>query len=185
MHLCDSISLVRYPQWHFDRVRIGAFLYGVRPSRTEHMHFSCLETLRFETTITQVRHVRKGDAIGYGEERIAHDADVATLCAGYGDGYPRRLSDGVGQVWIAGRRAKVIGLVCMDQMMVDVTDIPEAKRGMRAVLLGGEIPYQEYADWAQTNRNECLAMLSRRPLRIYSENGEVIAVRDDLLQEEI
>ncbi|MCR4883861.1 MAG: alanine racemase [Clostridiales bacterium] len=183
MHLCDSISLVRYPQWHFDRVRVGAFLYGVRPSRTDHMEFSCLETITFETTISQVRHVRKGEAIGYGEERINHDAVIATLCAGYGDGYPRRLSNGIGEVLIAGKRAKVIGLVCMDQMMADVTDIPEAERGMNAVLLGGGISYQEYADWVQTNRNECLAMLSRRPVRYYTEKGTIIAIRDDLLQE--
>ena len=183
-HICDSISLVRYPQWHMERVRIGAFLYGVRPSRSEHMDFQCLETIRFVTTVSQVRSVRCGDAIGYGEERIDHDASVATLCAGYGDGYPRRLSNGTGSVLIAGKRAKVLGLICMDQMMVDVTDIPEVQRGSEAVLLGGGISYQEFADLAQTNRNECLAMLSRRPVRIYMEHEKVIARSDELLGRE-
>ena len=180
-HICDSISLVRYPQWHMERVRIGAFLYGVRPSRSDQMPFECLETIRFATTISQIRQVRCGDAIGYGEERIDHDSRIATLCAGYGDGYPRRLSNGKGSVLIAGKRAKVIGLICMDQMMVDVTDIPEAHRGSEAVLLGGGISYQEFADWAQTNRNECLAMLSRRPVRIYMEQGKKVAFSDELL----
>ena len=75
----------------------------------------------------------------------------------------------------------MLGLICMDQMMVDVTDIPEAHRGTEAVLLGGGISYQEFADLAQTNRNECLAMLSRRPVRIYMEHGKVIARSDELL----
>ena len=183
MHLGDSISLVRYPEWHFDRVRIGAFLYGVRPSRSEHMDFACRETIRFVTTVAQIHCVHRGETIGYGEERMDHDARIATLCAGYGDGYPRRMSNGKGHVIIAGKRAPVVGLVCMDQMMVDVTNIPEAARGMEAVLLGGGITYQEYADWAETNRNECLAMLSRRPVRIYMEHGRAVSRNDELLKE--
>ena len=158
-HLCDSIGLIRYPAWHMDRCRVGAFLFGVRPSRSAHLPFEDLET-------------------------ADHPIRVATLCAGYGDGYPRHLSNGRGQVLIRGRRARVVGLVCMDQMMVDVTDIPECRSGDTAVLLGGGIGYQEMADWAGTNRNECLTILSRRPLRVYHEQGKPDRMLDALSMNE-
>ena len=182
-HLCDSIGLVRYPHWHMDMVRVGAFLYGVRPSRSEQMPFECLEALCFQSTVTQVRDVRAGEVIGYDEDRVDHDAKIATVCAGYGDGYPRRLSCGRGQVLICGRRCPVVGLVCMDQMMVDVTGVPGVCRGSEVTLLGGGIGYSEYADWAGTNRNECLSILSSRPVRIYEENGKIRAIVDDLIRE--
>ena len=172
-HICDSISLVRYPQWHMERVRIGAFLYGVRPSRSDQMPFECLETIRFATTISQIRQVRCGDAIGYGEERIDHDARIATLCAGYGDGYPRRLSNGKGSVLIAGKRAKVIGLICMDQMIADISGIENVQPGDEAVLLGTSgnesITAEDLAAWAGTISYEILCSSSGRVGRIYKE----------------
>ncbi len=184
IHLCDSIGLVRYPQWHMSRVRVGALLFGVRPSRSQHMPFECFETLTFRTTVAQVHHVEAGEIVGYGDDQIlTRPSMIATLCAGYGDGYPRHLSNGKGQVIIRGKRAPVIGLVCMDQMMVDVTDIPDVAPGDTAELLGGGIGYGEMADWAETNRNECLSILSARPVRVYRQGGRVVTVTDDLLRE--
>ncbi len=184
VHLCDSIGLVRYPQWHMSRVRVGALLFGVRPSRSQHMAFECLETLTFRTTVAQVHHVAAEEIVGYGDDQIlTRPSVIATLCAGYGDGYPRHLSNGRGQVMIQGHRAPVIGLVCMDQMMVDVTDLPEVHPGDVADLLGGGIGYGEMADWAETNRNECLSILSARPVRVYWKKGQVVTVTDDLLRE--
>lgn len=181
MHLCDSIGLVRYPEYHLNRVRVGAFLFGVRPSRSESMSFQDPETLCFRTRVVQIHNVPAGDAVGYTENMVLdRNSRIATLCAGYGDGYPRCLSNGQGQVLIRGRRAPVLGLVCMDQMMVDITDIPECENGDVVTLLGGGISYGEYADWARTNRNECLAMLSDRPVRIYHQEDRQI-IRDDLL----
>ncbi|MBQ9307039.1 MAG: alanine racemase [Clostridia bacterium] len=167
MHLCDSIGLVRYPQWHFDRVRVGAFLYGARPSRTDNMPLTCRETIAFRTRVAQVHTAKAGDVVGYGEIPLTEDTVIATLCAGYGDGYPRALSEGVGEVVLGGKRCKVLGLVCMDQMMVDASACPNVRKGDIATLLGDGITYAEYADWAGSNRNECLARLSQRPTRIY------------------
>ena len=184
MHICDSIGLVRYPEWHGSRVRVGALLYGVRPSRSQHMMFTCHETIVFKTTISQIHTVKKGDFVGYSDDQpLDHDARIATLCAGYGDGYPRCLSNGRGKVLIRGKRAPVEGLVCMDQMMVDVTDIPDAAPGDEVILLGGGITYDEYADWAGTNRNECITILSKRPVRVYRQGGEVVTVHDAMLDE--
>ncbi len=184
VHLCDSIGLVRYPQWHMSRVRVGALLFGVRPYHSEHMPFEDKETLTFNTTISQVRDVAAGEVVGYSDDQVLdHDARIATLCAGYGDGYPRCLSNGRGKVLIHGKLAPVVGLICMDQLMVDVTDIPEAVPGDTAVLLGGGISYMEYADWCHTNRNECITILSRRPVRVYHEHGKIVTVLDSMMEE--
>lgn len=184
VHLCDSIGLVRYPEWHHSRVRVGAMLFGVRPARTEHMPYRCLETLTFHTQVAQVHQVAAGEIVGYGDDEVlARDSRIATLCVGYGDGYPRHLSNGAGKVLIRGRIAPVVGLVCMDQMMVDVTDLPQVQPGDDVVLLGGGIDYMTYADWCHTNRNECITMLSRRPVRVYQENGHVVTILDSLLEE--
>ncbi len=184
VHICDSIGLVRYPNWHHSRVRVGALLFGVRPSRSEHLPFEDHETLVFRTIISRIHDVKAGEVVGYGDDMILdYDARIATLCVGYGDGYPRCLSNGKGKVGIHGKLAQVVGLVCMDQMMVDVTDIPEAREGDTVDLLGGDIPYMTYADWAHTNRNEAISILSRRPVRVYHQNGRVVTVDDQLLGE--
>ena len=99
---------------------------------------------------------------------------MATLSAGYIDGYPRQNSKG--EVEICGRRAPVVGLVCMDQMMVDVTDIPGAQEGDEVILFGGSIGVDEYAGWASLNRNESLARTGRRVPRVYIENGQIVGV---------
>lgn len=125
-----------------------------------------------------------GEVVGYSDDQVLdHDARIATLCAGYGDGYPRCLSNGRGKVLIHGKLAPVVGLICMDQLMVDVTDIPEAAPGNAAVLLGGGISYMEYADWCHTNRNECITILSRRPVRVYHEHGKIVTVLDSMMEE--
>ena len=184
VHICDSIGLVRYPEWHHSRVRVGALLFGVRPSRSEHMPFQDHETLVFRTTISRIHEVKAGEVVGYGDDMVLnYDARIATLCVGYGDGYPRCLSNGKGKVWIHGKLAQVVGLVCMDQMMVDVTDIPEAQEGDTVDLLGGGVPYMTYADWAHTNRNEAISILSRRPLRVYHQRGRIVTVLDSMLEE--
>ena len=181
IHLCDSIGLVRYPQWHFSACRVGALLFGVRPSRSDHLPFGCRETLAFRAKVSAVHDVPAGEVIGYAEEPTERPMRVATVCAGYGDGYPRRLSGGRGQVLIRGQRAPVVGLICMDQLMCDVSAIPDCSPGDTATLLGGGIPCAEMAEWAQTNRNECLTILSRRPVRVYRQGGRVVSVTDELL----
>lgn len=183
LHLCDSIGLVRYPNWQYNRVRTGALLFGVWPMGSETMDFSCQETLTLKTTIAQITQVAMGEPVGYDDrELLKRDSRIATLCAGYGDGYPRCMSR-TASVLIHGKLAPVIGLVCMDQMMVDVTDIPLAKPGDEVCLLGGGISYMTYANWANTNRNEAITLVSRRPPRVYLKNGAVWKVVDELLKD--
>ena len=181
VHICDSIGMVRYPAWQHDFVRAGAFLFGVRPSRSDDMDFTCESALRFVTTVAQVHTVPAGEYIGYDEDhQTARETRVATLCAGYGDGYPRAMGN-VASVCIRGRLCPVMGVVCMDQMMVDVTDCPEACQGDAVELLGGAISVAQYAAWLHTNRNECLAILSARPPRVYLRGGQIVHIEDRLL----
>ncbi|MBR4082249.1 MAG: alanine racemase [Clostridia bacterium] len=182
IHICDSIGLVRYPAWHHSRVRVGAMLFGVKPGSTA--PFDCHETLAFRTTVAQVRRVAAGEPVGYSDDMVmARDSLIATLCVGYGDGYPRHLSNGRGMVMIRGQLAPVVGLVCMDQMMVDVTDIPGVQAGDTVDLLGGGLDYSGCADRARTNRNECISILSRRPVRVYHQHGKIVTVLDELTGE--
>lgn len=175
-HALDSIGLVRYPDAQLDAVRTGAWLYGVYPRGYAHPEESVL-ALTVKARIAQIHPVHAGECLGYDETHpLKRDSRIATLSAGYIDGYPRLNS--IGEVEIRGRRAPVAGLVCMDQMMADVTDIPEATEGDEVILLGGSIGVDEYASWGGLNRNESLARTGKRVPRVYREAGRVVGITD-------
>lgn len=180
-HLVDSIGLTRYPEWQMDAVRVGAFLYGNIPPNWERFKEG-QNVVTFKARITRVAWVKAGEGVGYDDTPLERDTRVATLAAGYIDGYPRVLSQ-KGFVALHGRLAPVLGLVCMDQMMVDVTDIPQAAAGDAAVLLGGEIDLRQYAAWGNLNRNECLALIGRRVPRVYLRGGKTAAVAAEMEEE--
>ena len=171
-HLVDSIGLTRYPEWQMDAVRVGAFLYGNVPVSWERFSEG-KNVVTFKARVTRVDWVRAGEGVGYDDTPLLRDARVATLSVGYIDGYPRCLSH-KGFVALHGKRAPVLGLVCMDQMMIDVTDIPEAQAGDAVTLLGGEIDLREYAKWGDLNRNECLGIIGRRVPRVYFRDGKIV-----------
>ena len=176
-HALDSIGMVRYPEEQMDAVRTGAWLYGVYPRGYAHPEESQL-TMTVKARVAQLHTVPAGECLGYDEDNpLARDSVIATISAGYIDGFPRLNS--IGSVEIRGRRAPVAGLVCMDQMMADVTDIPGVQEGDEVILLGGSIGVDEYASAAHLNRNESLARTGRRVPRVYMENGEVV----DIIQE--
>lgn len=175
LHACDSIGMVRYPQWRFDAVRTGAWLYGVTPSRYPNANGECRLPVRFMTRVVQVRRVAKGEYLGYDEDHpLDHDQVIATLSAGYADGYPRVNS--VGEVCIRGARAPVAGLLCMDQMTVDVTDIPGVRPGDPVTLLGDGISLEQFSAWTGAHRNEALTRIGRRVPRVYTRAGRVVEI---------
>ena len=175
LHACDSIGMVRHPQWRFDAVRIGAWLYGVTPSRYPNANGECRLPVRFMTRVVQVRSVAKGEYLGYDESHpLEQDRLIATLAAGYADGYPRVNS--VGEVCIRGRRAPIAGLLCMDQMTVDVTGIPGVCPGDEVTLLGDGITLEAYSAWTGAHRNEALTRIGRRVPRVYTRGGVVVEV---------
>lgn len=166
VHVLDSIGLTRYPAWQHSAVRVGALLYGNAPRGFDRAG-EVRPTVRFLCRVARVERVPAGEYIGYDDSvPLARDTLVATLSAGYADGYPRVFSR-VGSVHIGGRPARCLGLICMDQMMVDVTDLPEVRPGQEAVLLGDGISLTDYAALGRLNRNECTAVIGKRVPRIY------------------
>lgn len=175
LHLLDSIGMWRYPQNQFDAVRDAAFLVGHTPRdypRPENIRFA----LSFKTRIVRIHDAPAGVCLGYDSEHpLRAPTRVATLCVGYADGYPRAMSH-VGEVEIHGKRAKVLGVVCMDLMMVDVGEIPEAAVGDVAILLGGSIDIWTYSGFSGGYNNEYISMISRRVPRVYVQGGRVIDI---------
>ena len=166
VHMLDSIGLVRYPAWQYQAVRVGAMLYGNAP-RGFAQRDQIQPTVRFVARVARVTDVKAGQCIGYDDDHpLKQDTKVATLTVGYADGYPRAFSF-CGEVEIHGKRAKNIGLICMDQMMVDVSNIPDVMPGDEAVLLGGGISLNEYSDIGHLNHNECTAIIGKRVPRLY------------------
>lgn len=171
LHAGDSIGMVRYPEYRFDAVRTGAWLYGVVPNGCPNPG-DCRPPVRFLARVAQVRTVKRGECLGYDDEHpLARDSRIATLSAGYADGYPRVNS--VGEVEIRGRRALIVGLMCMDQMFIDVTDVPGARAGDAVTLIGPDLWVTEVATWTHANRNELLARIGRRVPRVYLRGGAV------------
>lgn len=171
-HAVDSIGMIRYPQDHLNAARVGAWLYGVCPRNAP---VECLSPARFKARISQIRAVKKGELIGYDDDfPLTRDSVVATLSAGYVDGTPRMGKNW--QVEVCGKRADVLGIACMDQMMIDVTDIPEAQEGGEVIFVGGIIGVDEYADNCSLNRNEAWARIGRRVPRIFFEKGRPVRI---------
>ncbi len=162
-HILNSSGIERFPEMQLDMVRLGIGLYGVSPTiQNELRHVATLKT-----TISQIRRVEAGDTVGYGRRgKIKHPARIAVLPIGYADGFSRRLSNGVGKVVINGQQARIVGTICMDMCMVDVTGI-EAKEGDRVVIFGEEQPVSQVAEWLGTIAYEVLTTVGQRVKRIY------------------
>ncbi len=176
-HICDSIGTVRYPQYHLDMVRPGAILYGMKPFRAPLADDMPLEfPARWTSRIIHVTRLEEGEGVSYDYSwrAPAGGALAATVPVGYSDGYPRSLSQ-KGKVCIGGVICPVIGLICMDQMVVDASAVPSVKRGDEVELLGDTIGILELAEGASTNRNEVLARLGRRVLRRYWKKGKAVS----------
>jgi alanine racemase len=166
-HIANSAAIFRNPAHQFDMVRLGIGLYGVDSADTE----TVLETVTtLRSTIAQIRMVKKGDSVGYNRKGIVQrDSRIATIRIGYADGFSRRLGNGKGQVFIDGRLAPVIGNVCMDMTMIDVTGMPDVKEGDGVEIFGPNLPVQQVAEWAGTIAYEILTGVSQRVKRVYLE----------------
>lgn len=199
-HVCDSIGLARYPEYRFDLVRPGAILFGNPPLKAPLLAGYTFSTpYSWKTAISRLRRIGPGEGVGYDRTFVAgpEGALIATLPVGYADGYRRCLSNRA-EVLVAGARAPVVGLICMDQLTVDVSRVPAAlegrlQEGDEVTLLGPaslaepegpSLGILELAEWAGTNRNEILASIGRRVGRAYLKGGNTIAEVDYLLGKE-
>lgn len=170
LHLINSAGILRFPDLQFDMVRLGIGLYGIDPSANFQEKLRPTTTLK--TVISQIKMVSHRESVGYGRAGIKEtDRRIATLAIGYADGYDRGFGNGVGEVLIHSKRAPVVGNVCMDMTMVDITDIPEAKEGDEAIIFGQQLPIQEMAAKIHTIPYELLTNTSERVKRVFFAEG--------------
>ena len=161
-HICNSAGIERFSQYQFDMCRLGIGLYGFSFAGAQLRNVCTLET-----TILSVKTVKAGETIGYGRHtKLTEDRVIAVIPIGYADGFDRRFSNYGGEVYVRGKRCPVVGNVCMDQAMVDVTGA-DARPGDIVEVFGEHMPLQELADKLGTITYEILTSVSRRVQRIY------------------
>lgn len=168
-HIQSSYGLLNYPELQCDYARMGVSLYGVTsaPDDVTRLQPELLPTLSLHARVAMLRTLKAGEAMGYGRAFTAErDSRIAIVPLGYADGYPRSLSCGKGKALICGKEAPVAGRICMDQLALDVTDIPEAEVGSIATFIGAdgdlEITTPQVAEAAGTISNEILSRMGRR-----------------------
>ena len=162
LHICNTAGIERFPEYHFDMCRLGIGMYGLSFAGAK-LHNVC--TLK--TTILSIKTVGAGSTIGYGRHtQLTEPRQIAVIPIGYADGFDRRFSNYGGEVVVRGKRCPVVGNVCMDQAMIDVTGT-DAQVGDYAIVFGDNLPIEELADKLQTIPYEVLTSISRRVQRVY------------------
>lgn len=181
-HCCNSGGIVNYPDYHWDMVRAGILLYGLVPDNGCKGKIQLKPVMELKAVISMVKNVKAGSKISYGRTFTApRDMRIATLPIGYADGYHRSLSNR-GKMLINGKFAKIVGRVCMDQLLLDVTEIPEAEEGMEVTIVGQDggqkITMEEIARLSDTVHYEIMCIIGKRVPRVYTHKGETIGVVD-------
>lgn len=166
-HLSNTSGIMRHAALQFDMVRLGIGLYGVDSYPSMQNLLQNVTTLK--TTIAQTRKIKAGESVGYNRAGVVKkDSLIATVRIGYADGYSRMLGNGNGKMLVKGKLAPVIGQVCMDMTMLDITGI-DAKEDDEVIVFGAELPVAMVAKWADTIAYEILAGISQRVKRVYYE----------------
>ncbi|OUJ73722.1 bifunctional UDP-N-acetylmuramoyl-tripeptide:D-alanyl-D-alanine ligase/alanine racemase [Hymenobacter crusticola] len=166
-HALNSAGILRFPEAHFDMVRLGIGLYGVEATGENQGALRPVSSLR--TTISQIKKLPAGETVGYGRrgQAVDHERRIATIAIGYADGYDRRFSNGVGIVAVRGQRAPIVGNICMDMCMIDVTAISETQAGDFVTIFGEQVPLTELAQRIGTIPYELLTSVSERVKRVF------------------
>ncbi len=170
-HIADSISGVDYPEYRLNMIRPGALVFGLRGFHIRSLDVR--QAISFESRISQIHELKEGEGVGYDYVWRAPKATrVATVPVGYADGYPRQMRD-KGYLTVRGVRCPVIGIICMDQLMIDLTHCPEAEEGDLCLIYGdgthNEMSIPEAAALLGTNKNDVICRLTARPPRIYAK----------------
>ncbi|HWR60422.1 MAG TPA: alanine racemase [Clostridia bacterium] len=180
-HCGNSATIIDLPDMHMDMVRAGIVLYGLKPSDEVMLDkLELKQVMSLKVRITHVKEIEAGQSVSYGRKFIAgRKTVVASLPIGYADGYTRMLS-GKAEALVKGRRVPVVGRICMDQCMIDVTGIEDVKVGDEVVLFGkqegGFIHIDELADKLGTINYEIVCMIGKRVPRVYIKDGKIVDV---------
>lgn len=182
-HCSNSAGIIDLKEANIDMVRAGIALYGLYPSEEVNKENVCLiPALELKSIVSYLKTVPKGSPIGYGATFVTQkETKVATVSIGYGDGYPRALSN-KGYALVRGKKAPIIGRICMDQFMMDVSDIPEIQQGDTVTLIGKDqneqITVEELAELAGTFNYEFVCDLGKRIPRVYISGGKIVGTKD-------
>lgn len=183
LHCSNSAGILELKKANFDLVRAGISIYGLYPSdEVDREAVKLTPAMELKSFISYIKEIAPGTSVSYGGTFTAERRmRVATIPVGYGDGYPRNLS-GCGEVLIRGQRAKILGRVCMDQFMVDITEILGVQEGDGVTLIGqdGEeqITVEELAARAGGFHYELLCGIGKRVPRVYLEGGRIVGTKD-------
>jgi alanine racemase len=164
-HILNSAGISRFPSAHFDMVRLGISLYGISSIPSDLVHLENVSTLK--STISQIKMVPAGASIGYNRDWITDkETRIAIIPVGYADGLNRKLGNGKGHLYINEKSVPIVGNVCMDMCMVDISNI-EAKEGDDVIIFGKDYPLTAHAQALDTIAYEVLTGISRRVKRVY------------------
>lgn len=164
-HIANSSGISRFPQLQMDMVRLGIGLYGISGDKND---TSLQNVLTLKSTIAQIKNIKKGETVSYNRRGVAkEDSVIATVRIGYADGYSRRFGNGVGKMLIHNQLAPVMGTVCMDMTMLDVTHIADVKEGDEVIIFGEGLPVQVLAESIGTIPYEIMTGISQRVKRVY------------------
>lgn len=167
-HIANTSAITRHSSMQLDMVRLGIGLYGIGDNNQASLQLREVSTLR--STIAQIKHVKSGESVSYGRKGIVQrDSIIATVRIGYADGYPRSLSNGHGKMLVNGHFAPIMGMICMDMTMIDITEIPGVREGDEVIVFGSGLSVKKVANWAQTIPYEILTGVSQRVKRVYFE----------------
>ena len=163
-HICNSAGIERFPEYHFDMVRLGLGLYGISPVDDRLIH--PIGTLR--STILQIHDVSETETVGYSRRgKLTRPSRIASVSIGYADGLDRHLGNGRGYCVVNGKQAPYVGNICMDVCMIDVTDIP-CHEGDSVEIFGPQLPVTQLAQWLGTIPYEVMTGISTRVRRVYT-----------------
>lgn len=185
-HYANSACIIDLPCEDCQMVRLGVALYGIYPSdEVKKANITLKPALKLRAAIIHVKEIDKGDAVSYGSTFVAdRQMKVATISLGYGDGYPRSLSN-KGYVLINGKKAPIIGRICMDQFMVDVTDIPDVKVEDMATIIGNDrnefISVDELGELSGRFPYEFVCDLGKRIPRVYIKDKKIIYRQENFM----
>lgn len=165
-HICNTGGIERWPEFHFDMVRLGIGLYGIGGATVQHQ-LQVVNSLK--ATISQIKNIPAGETVGYNRNSgpLSSPKRIATISIGYADGFLRLAGGGRFSAALHGRRAPTVGNVCMDMTMIDITDIPEAQVGDEVTIFGQNPPVQDLAQCLQTIPYEVFTNVSDRVKRVY------------------
>ena len=165
-HILNSSGILRFSQYQFEMVRLGIGLYGIDGSQIIQKQLKVVNTLK--ATISQIKQVNSKDTVGYNRSgKVTEAKRIATINIGYADGLARKTGNGRYAVTVQGKQAPIIGNVCMDMCMIDVTDIPAAKIGTEVIIFGGNPTVVDLANCLETIPYEIFTRVSNRVKRIY------------------